>query len=400
MPTAAEAAAMMIETSISYRKLASTFLHGLLTELTAILDTCDKAIISDTLNLTDTAECLKVSSLLLVKLVGVLLILSTILMIPVALFYFVLSTIIGKDKKFNSIGSHVVVTGGSSGIGLAVAEEYLRNGSNVTIIARDERKLKTALKALEIICDEVKKNNKNHVNVSVMSVSVDVCSNVSNISKCLDKCIKKFGPVDVLINCAGTSVAGEFDVLPEEEFEHMLRVNVLGSVYPTRAIIDGMKKTNKGRIVFVASQVAQAAIYGYTAYAASKWALRGLAEALQMEVKPYNIYVSVAYPPDTDTPGYQTEMLTKPALTKKLSESGSVFNASVVAKDIFTMSNKGYFGISTGLDGWLLKQLHPGMSPLNSSSEVLQQIVVSPIARIISVFIIFFWDRECLLHKK
>ena len=49
--------------------------------------------------------------------------------------------------------------------------------------------------------------------------------------------------------------------------------------------------------------LAQVAIHGYTAYGASKWALRGLAEALQMEVKPFGIYVSVSYPPDTDTPG-------------------------------------------------------------------------------------------------
>lgn len=66
----------------------------------------------------------------------------------------------------------------------------------------------------------------------------------------------------------------------------------------------------------------QAAIHGYTAYAASKWALRGLAEALQMECKPFNIYISVSYPPDTDTPGYKEEMTTKPDLTKTISESG------------------------------------------------------------------------------
>jgi 3-dehydrosphinganine reductase len=54
----------------------------------------------------------------------------------------------------------------------------------------------------------------------------------------------------------------------------------------------------------VTNQVAQAAIYGYTAYAASKWAIRGLAESLQMELRPFNILVAVSYPPDTDTPGY------------------------------------------------------------------------------------------------
>lgn len=54
----------------------------------------------------------------------------------------------------------------------------------------------------------------------------------------------------------------------------------------------------------------QAAIHGYSAYAPSKWALRGFAEVLQMELKPYNVYVSVSYPPDTDTPGYQVQFIT------------------------------------------------------------------------------------------
>jgi len=156
-----------------------------------------------------------------------------------------------------------------------------------------------------------------------------------------------------------------------------------------------MKKLGGGRIVFVSSQVAQVAIHGYTAYAASKWALRGLAEALQMEVKPHGILVSVCYPPDTDTPGYEAEMLTKPDITKSLSESGDVFTSEQVADDILEFSAKGYYGISTGFDGWLLKQLHPGMSPCNNLWEVWQGIFFSGIARFISLFYIADWDSAC-----
>lgn len=83
----------------------------------------------------------------------------------------------------------------------------------------------------------------------------------------------------------------------------MLRINVMGSILPTRACLSAMKKNRKGKIIFVSSQVGQIAIHGYTAYGASKWAVRGMAEALQQEVKPFNISVSIAYPPDTDTPG-------------------------------------------------------------------------------------------------
>lgn len=137
------------------------------------------------------------------------------------------------------------------------------------------------------------------------------------------------------------------------------------------------------------------AIYGYSAYAASKWALRGLAESLQMELKPYNIYVSVAYPPDTDTPGYEVEMQSKPEITKKLSESGTLFSSTSVARDIVEGSTSGHYSITSGLDGWFLKQLHPGMAPLNNIWEVLEGIVFGSLARVVSVFYLLEWDNMC-----
>ena len=88
-------------------------------------------------------------------------------------------------------------------------------------------------------------------------------------------------------------------------------------------------------------------------------------------------------------------MLTKPDITKRLSESGSVFSPAVVAQDILRYSAQGYFGISTGLDGWLLKQLHPGMSPVNNWWEVLQGILFAPLCRLISLFYVIGWDMEC-----
>lgn len=90
-----------------------------------------------------------------------------------------------------------------------------------------------------------------------------------------------------------------------------MRVNYLGGVYCTKSVIESMKNRNFGRILFVSSQAGQIGIFGYSAYSASKFALRGLVEALQMEVKPYNIYVTLSFPPDTDTPGFKEENLTK-----------------------------------------------------------------------------------------
>ena len=73
-------------------------------------------------------------------------------------------------------------------------------------------------------------------------------------------------------------------------------------------------------------------LFGYTAYAASKFAIRGFAEALEMELKPYNITVTVSFPPDTDTPGFKEEEKGKPKETKLISAAAGLFKPDVVAK--------------------------------------------------------------------
>lgn len=268
---------------------------------------------------------------------------------------------------------------------------YIYLSISRTIVARDEKKLAAAL-------SELKGADQKYKDV-VDLLSVDCSGSFEEVEKKFKEAEKKFGSIEVLVNCAGVSICDKLEVLDLKEYERMLKINVLGSMYPTRYVLSSMKAKKFGRIVFVSSQVAQAAIYGYTAYAASKWALRGLAEALQMECAHHNIFVSVSYPPDTDTPGYKQEMETKPNLTKKISESGSVFPPSKVADDIFNGSTLGYFGISNGIDGWLLKQLHPGMSPINCFFEAWQQILFSGLARFISVFILSDWYSMTKKHE-
>jgi 3-dehydrosphinganine reductase len=311
-----------------------------------------------------------------------------------AIFVLVLVLISSKltEKSFDCKKKHVLITGGSSGIGLETAKEYIRLGAHVSIVARNTKKLKAAMDVLEA-CKKIDGQK-------LTSESLDVSSNPEEVTRKINDLVKRMGNIAVLVNCAGTSFAGEFDVANPEKLEYMLNVNVLGSAYPTHAALKSMKAAGQGgRVIFVASQVAQVAIHGYAHYAASKWALRGLAEAIQMEVKPHGIYVSVCYPPDTDTPGYEEEMKTKPDITKLLSESGSVFQPAEVARDLVWYSGKGYSHISTGLDGWLLKMLHPGMGPVNNIWETAQPIFFAPLARIISLFYVVAWDNICLQEK-
>lgn len=175
-----------------------------------------------------------------------------------ALFRFLSKSYLSKrivNKVWPSTGDckdlHVVVTGGSSGIGLETARLYLQQGAKVSIIARNPKKLQEAK-------EDLAKTIKDRSIASCLRVvSCDVSSSEEDVKNAFAPSIEAFGTVDILINCAGTSIAGEFDKLDSKEFERMLHINVLGSIYPTRVVVPDMKNKGRGRIVFVSSQVAQ-----------------------------------------------------------------------------------------------------------------------------------------------
>jgi len=210
------------------------------------------------------------------------------------------------------------------------------------------------------------------------------------------------GPVELLINCAGNATAARFDETPIEEFQRLLNVNYVGSVYVTKAVLPSMKTQKSGQIVFVSSQAGLLGVYGYTAYSASKFALRGLAESLNMEVKPYNIKITMAFPSDTDTPGFAEEEKGKPIETKKISESSGLFNPKEVAKKLMEDILNGKFMSSMGLEGGLLCSLCAGMAPISSCTELASQVCTMGVFRLVSFFIHLNFDyivRKCMKDR-
>ncbi|XP_004079405.1 3-ketodihydrosphingosine reductase [Oryzias latipes] len=311
----------------------------------------------------------------------------------VLLLYMISPLISPKPLKLN--GAHVVVTGGSGGIGKCIAIECYRQGAFITLVARDEDKLLRAKK-------EVEKFAINDKQV-VLCVSVDVSSDYTQVENVIKQAQEKLGPVDMLVNCAGTAVAGKFEEMEVERFKELMELNYLGSVYPTRAVITTMKERRMGRIVFVSSQAGQIGLFGYTAYSPSKFALRGLAESLQMEMKPYNIYVTVAFPPDTDTPLLAEENKSKPLETKLISETSGVWQPDQVAKVFVKDAVQGNFNSSVGPDGYMLSALTCGMSPVTSITEGLQQIVTMGLFRTIALFYLGSFDsivRRCMIQRE
>ncbi len=118
-----------------------------------------------------------------------------------------------------------------------------------------------------------------------------------------------------------------------------------------------------GHIVLLASGAALLGLYGYTSYAPAKFAVRGLAEALRSELAPDGIAVTVAYPPDTDTPGLRAELRARPPILKRLAAAGGRMSADQVAATVLHGVRRGRFVIAPGLALTALALLHSLIGP-------------------------------------
>lgn len=323
-----------------------------------------------------------------------------ILLGAVGLAALILYFIVLKNKrdKIDLHGKHVVVTGGSSGIGRDLCIEAFKQGAHVSILARNKERLIAIKSELETI----KQSNQNFASQNIQVESIDISDNFEQTKKVFAKLVENAGPVDILVNNAGIFKAIECSETSAHDYENMMRINYLGSVFCTKSVIDSMKSRKFGRIVFVSSQAGQIGVFGYTAYSATKFALRGFAEALQMEVKPYGVYVTVAYPPDTDTPGLKEENLVKPQETRLIAEGSGVYDSKVVASSIIDSLKRGSFTCTYGFNGALLAILTAGAAPAITFKEALTQIIAAPLCRVIGMVILYMFDdtvKACYKRK-
>ncbi|KAL4716090.1 hypothetical protein ACJJTC_013867 [Scirpophaga incertulas] len=308
-----------------------------------------------------------------------------IIITVVALTVYFLNSSLDKKVVYRSLQNrHIVITGGSSGIGKSSAIEAAKLGANVTIIGRDERKLKSAVE--EIIAECMNRNEQ-----KIQYATLDVTSSYDKIEKCLAAAETDIGPIFMLVNCAGTCICGQFENMKIEDIKMMVDLNYFGSAYPTKYVLKGMKERDEGIIVFVSSEAAFIGIYGYTAYSAGKWAVRGLAEALMMELLGTGVRLTLAFPPDTDTPGFEKEELTKPNETKLISGSGGLHSPEKIGKKIIHDALVGKTYSVFGFSGQVLSLLN-GLS-IESTSQVLMQVFTMGILRAILVSIILSFHK-------
>jgi len=240
--------------------------------------------------------------------------------------------------------AHVLVTGGSAGIGLATARLALDRGARVSIVARDPERLASAAAGLEDGIGDATR---------VAAEPADVTDPVA-LEQAVALLTAQFGPVDVLVANAGGAVPGHFEDLDASVFEDQMRLNYFGTLHTIRAVVPSMISRGAGHVLVVSSDAGIVGVYGYSAYSPTKFAVRGLAETLRAELKPHGVVVACAFPPDTDTPGLAAEDSTKPEATKRISEGIRVRTADEVARAIVRGIERDRFVVTADLSSAML----------------------------------------------
>ncbi|MEO6811990.1 MAG: SDR family NAD(P)-dependent oxidoreductase, partial [Isosphaeraceae bacterium] len=218
-------------------------------------------------------------------------------------------------------GAHVVITGGSSGIGEATALAAARRGARVTLIARNIDGLGAAATRIQAAAP----------GAVVATTSVDVTDQPA-VTAAVDRAIAESGPVDVLVCSAGITRPGRFLELDDDVFRSMIEVDYFGTLWPVRCVAPAMVERGQGSIVGISSAAGLVGVYGYSAYGAAKFAVRGLFESLRTELAPHGVHVGCVFPPDVDTPMLADEEAYKPAETKAIVGSINALTAEQVAQ--------------------------------------------------------------------
>ena len=186
------------------------------------------------------------------------------------------------------LGQHAIITGGSSGIGKAVAKLLAQQGAHLSLIARDRQKLEAA--RIEIMAQALNRTPK------IFIATADVAEEQSIVTA-IKQAIALLGTPELLITSAGMAHPGYFEQIPLKIFEQTMAVNYFGSLYSIKAVLPEMEQNHRGKIVLISSGAGLIGIYGYSAYCPAKFALRGLAESLRGELKPKGINLTIVYPP-------------------------------------------------------------------------------------------------------
>ena len=173
-----------------------------------------------------------------------------------------------------------IVTGGGSGIGLAISSAFTKNGIKTIIIGRDKKKLNTAKEQLGKNCEVI---------------SFDL-TKISQLPALVNDIIKQYGRIDILVNNAGINLKKELTDVTDEEFQKLLLTNVTAVFSLSREVAKCMLEKKKGCIINISSMASQYGIPKVVGYTASKSAVEGMTRAMAVDLSPFGIRVNCIAP--------------------------------------------------------------------------------------------------------
>ncbi|XP_074272532.1 3-dehydrosphinganine reductase TSC10A-like [Silene latifolia] len=287
--------------------------------------------------------------------------LSLLLLLPLSLLLLLFIITRPRSTRVPIKNRHALITGGSSGIGLALLT-VSRRGCTCDYLARDQSKAGRSEATIRL---------STWVDVTTLSVT-------SGDFDALKKVLDYMGPsIDVLVCNQGVFVPKELESRALDEIRFMIDVNLMGCFNLIKAALPLIKcdrdSRGPGSIAIMSSWPGRVGIYGYTAYSASKFGVRGLAEALQQEVIADDIHVSLIFPPDTETPGLEQENKLRPVT--KIIASPRHDESQDVAKKAINGIKSGRFIIPCNFEGFLLSIIAIWFVPTTSYLMAFTEVI-------------------------
>ena len=255
--------------------------------------------------------------------------------------------LVRRRRYFDLRGKVALVTGGSRGLGLVLARELVERGARVAICARDEEELVRA-------CDDL-----HLAGAEVLALTCDITER-DQVEEMLAQIRENLGPVDLLVNNAGTIQVGPMDEMTPQDYEYALRVHFWGPFFTTLGVLPDMRRRRAGRIVNIASIGGKISVPHLLPYSTSKFALVGFSEGLRGALARDGIYVT------TVCPG--------------LMRTGSPRNASFKGRH---RAEYAWFSIADALPGVSVRAVRAARRILDASVDGDAELVLPPMVDLV-----------------
>lgn len=211
-----------------------------------------------------------------------------------------------------------IITGASRGIGQTIAQKFAKEGMAVALVGRDKS-------ALQETANLIAKDSGQ----PTLQIQADL-KDAQQIASIVDQTIDKWDRIDVLVNNAGIMHMKPFPELSQDEMQEMLDVNLRAVMFLTQKALPYIKKQENGAIFNIASLAGKNPVKNGTVYAATKWALRGFAASLMLEVRQDNIRVVTIFPGSVDTDLNRQSLLDRNTMMQPEDVAHAAYSALVV----------------------------------------------------------------------